>query len=90
MRLLKLERSPKPHVVCMTHNDDKLVLEAEETIEKKGKAKGDFTASCRALVSLMPSRAGSLTRIVYASMPDHDPAILLEDGSAASRNHETH
>ena len=89
MRLLKMERSPKPHVVCMTHNDDEVVLEAEETIEKKGKAKG--TSLLRAArLSLMPSRAESLTRIVYASMPDHDPAILLEDGSAGFRNHETH
>ena len=89
MRLLKIERSPKPHVVYMTHNDEELVLEAEETIEKKGKPKG--TALRRAArLSLMPSRAESLTRIVYASMLDRDPARLLEDGSAGFRNHETH
>ena len=46
MQRLNIERSPKPHVVCMTHNDDSVVLEAEETIEKEG----TLLASCRALV----------------------------------------
>ena len=35
MPLLKIETSPKPHVVFVTHDDDSKVLEAEETIEKK-------------------------------------------------------
>ena len=62
----------------MTHNDDLVVLEAEETIEKKR----DFPCVVPRACHFMPSRAESLTRIVYASMHDRDSAILLKDGSA--------
>ena len=65
----------------MTHNDDRVVLEAEETIEKGGKAKR--TSLLRAArLSLMPSEAESLTRIVYGSMPDR---AALPNSSKMSR-----